>query len=271
MDLWFAGDRFQVLETDKGAKQISQRRMQLDRRTRASNVKKVTLSNLFDTIEEQKVEELKVILKGDVYGTVEAIKETIEELKDDEVKVSVLQASTGSITENDVSMASASKAMVVGFKVRPNNKAKKLSEAERVKVRTYHVVYDLIEDLKEQLESMLKHRNEETSLGKVEVKEIYKISGEGKIAGCVVKEGKVEKGCHVRVKRQKAIVYTGKVHSLRRFKESVKEVVGPGMECGVQIEGYQDFEVGDELQCYTVKAVRRKLELTTKTTKASPS
>ena len=255
-----SGDRFQVLKTEKEARKISEMRIQLEK-AKGSNVKKVTLSNLFDTIKETEINELKVIVKGDVFGSVEAIKEMLEKMKNEEVKISVIHSGTGSVTENDINLASASNnALVLGFKVRPNSKAKKLAELEGIKIYLYQVVYDLIDEMTKILEGMLKKDYKENVLGQVKVKEIYKISGAGKIVGCIVTKGKIIKNNKIRVFRSGKNIFEGDISSLKRFKDDVKNVT-EGMECGVQIKNYQDYQVGDILESYSITKVQKKLQL----------
>ncbi len=254
-----SGDQFQVLKTEKEARKISEMRIQLEK-TKSSNVKKVTLSNLFDTIKETEINELKVIVKGDVFGSVEAIKEMLEKMKNEEVKISVIHFGTGSVTENDINLASASNALILGFKVRPNSKAKKLAELEGIKIYLYQVVYDLVDQITKILEGMLKYDHKEDILGQVKVKEIYKISGSGKIVGCIVTKGKIIKNGKIRVLRSNKNIFEGDISSLKRFKDNVKHV-SEGMECGIQIKSYQDYQVGDVLESYSITKVQKKLQL----------
>ena len=259
-DLPQAGELFQVVENEKEGRRIAERRAHLRKETDAKNVKKVNIENLFDTLAAKKVKELKALIKGDVYGSVEAIKDMLTKQKNDEVKVSVIHAATGGITENDVNLASASDALIIGFKVRPNSKAKKLAEREKVDIRLYQIIYDIIEDIQKRLQGMLTTETLQEKIGTLEIKEIFKISKVGKIAGCAVTDGKVAANSFLRLYRDDVMIHEGKLAALKRFKDDAKEVVA-GQECGLQIENYYDIKVGDTIECISVKEIQRKLDI----------
>ena len=255
-----AGELFQVVENEKEGKRIVERREQLHKERAANKVKKVNLDNLFDAIAARKVDELKVLIKGDVFGSVEAIRDIMEKQKNDEVKVTVIRSATGAITENDVNLASASDALIIGFKVKPNGKAKKLADQLGVKIKQYNIIYDIVDDVQDALQGMLRSEKIEEELGTLEVKEIFKISGSGKIAGSVVTQGKIAFSGIIRLYREEVMIHEGEIATLKRYKDNVKEVT-EGSECGLQIKNYQDIKPGDMIKCYLVKEVEREFKL----------
>ncbi len=255
-----AGDIFVEMESEREAKKVADRRLELVKENAAQNVKKITLSNIFDAMKQRQVKEHKVILKGDVFGSVEAIKELLNKQKNDEVKVTVIHSSTGAINETDVQLASASQALIIGFKVRPNPKAKKMAETEKVDVRLYQIIYDIIDDIAKVLLGMLDVEQKEEKLGSLRVKEVFKITGSGKIAGCVVTDGKVTSKARVRLFRDDVQIYEGEIATLKHYKDEVKEVLA-GTECGIQIKDYQDLRVGDVVESYQLVKIERKLEI----------
>ncbi|MBL8995149.1 MAG: translation initiation factor IF-2, partial [Spirochaetia bacterium] len=241
-----AGEAFVEMPDEREAKKVAERRVELAKENAAQNVKKITLTNLFDTMKAQAVKEYKVILKGDVFGSVEAIKELLQKHQNEEVKVKVIHSATGAINEYDVSLASTSAASIIGFKVRPNAKAKKQAEMEKVDIKTYQVIYDIVDDITNALQGMLKAEQKEEKLGALKVKEVFKISGVGKIAGCLVTEGKVVAKARIRLFRDDVQVYDGDISALKHYKNEAKEVLS-GSECGLQMKDFQDIKVGDTM------------------------
>ena len=254
-----AGETFQVMNNEKDAKKIVERRIELLKQKAAQKVKKVNVNNLFDTIKAEQIKELKILLKGDVYGTLEALREELLKQKNDEVKVTVVSSSTGGVTENDVNLAGTSEAMIMGFKVKPNAKAKKLAEHQGVEICTYNIIYDAIDFVKEKLKGMLKKHLKEERIGVAEVKEVFKISDVGKIAGCLVVEGKVTNDATVKIYREDEIIIQSKVAVLKHYKDNVKEIRS-GSECGIQIDNFQDLKSGDKIECYLVSEIERELK-----------
>ncbi|MDP3179675.1 MAG: translation initiation factor IF-2, partial [Spirochaetaceae bacterium] len=222
------------------------------------NVKKVTLDNLYDTIHAGAVQELKVIIKGDVQGSVEALKGLLEKLSTNEVRLNVLRAAAGAITEDDVNMAAASDGIIIAFNVRPTPAAKLLADREKVDIRKYNIIYRAQEEIQKAMEGMLAPELKEQEIGKVEVREIFKVPKIGIIAGSFVLEGAVRRNCQVRVIREAIEVFQGKITSLKRFKDDAKEVVA-GFECGIGIENCSDLQPGDVLEVYEMIEIARTL------------
>jgi translation initiation factor IF-2 len=254
-----AGDKFVVKKDEKSAREISTKRQQLRREQDARQRKHVTLAQISEKILRGETQELNILVKADVDGSAEALADSLIKLNTDEVKVNVVRKAVGPISESDVLLASASGAVIIGFHVRANAKAKELAEREEVDIRIYKVVYDAINEVKLALEGLLKPHEEEVVLGQIEVRETYKISRVGTIAGCYVLNGKITRNNNVRIIRNDAEVYNGRLLSLKRFKDDVKEVTS-GFECGIQVENYNDLKVGDILEPFEVKATKRTLE-----------
>ncbi len=254
-----AGAPFQVTENEKIARQVGNKRQELEKQGEAQNVKKITLDNLYDSIQEGEVKELKVIIKGDVHGSVEALQTALEKLSTDEIKLTAIHASAGAIIENDVNLAAASNAIIVGFHVRPTPKALALAEQEKVEIRKYNIIYDAVEDIQSAMEGLLSPELKEETIGTVEVRETFKVPKIGLIAGSYVTSGKVRRGGNVHVIRDGIEVHTGKIASLRRFKDDAREV-DSGYECGIGIEGFTDIRVGDQLEVYEIREVAKKLK-----------
>jgi len=253
-----AGAPFQVTENEKQARQIGAKRQELERQGVASNVKKVTLDNLFDSIQEGEIQELKVIIKGDVHGSVEALQSSLEKLSTPEVRLTAIRASAGAIIEDDINLASASNAIVIGFNVRPTPKAKLLGDREKIDVRKYNIIYDAVDDMKLAMEGLLSPDIKEEIIGKVEVRDVFKVPKIGLVAGCYVLSGKVVRNATVHIIRDSIEQYTGKVSSLRRFKDDAKEVL-EGYECGLGVDNYQDIKVGDILEVFQIIEIAKKL------------
>ncbi len=253
-----AGDRFVVMKDEKAARELALKRQQLKREQEAKQVKMLTLQQIAERIAQGEVHDLPVLIKADVDGSAEAIADALINLNTDEVKIKVVRKAVGPITESDVLLASASGAVIIGFNVRANLKAKELAEKENVDIRTYRVIYDAIDDIKSAMEGMLKPSYEENVVGQAEVRETFKISRIGTIAGCYVIKGKIPRNANVRVVREDVEIYDGKIASLKRFKEDVREV-NSGFECGIQIENFNDLKVGDIIEAYEKVEVKRKL------------
>ncbi|MBN1835353.1 MAG: translation initiation factor IF-2 [Spirochaetales bacterium] len=254
-----AGDPFQVTESEKEARQIGTKRQELKKVEEAQNVKKITLDNLYDQIKDGEVQELKVIIKGDVHGSVEALQSALERLGTAEIRLHVIHASAGAINKDDVMLASASNAIIVGFNVRPIAEAQATAEREKVEIRRYNIIYDVVDDIRAAMEGMLAPELQEKVMGSAEVRNLFKVPKIGIIAGCYVTSGKIRRGASVRLVRDGVDVYTGKISSLRRFKEDAREVES-GFECGIGIENYNDLKVGDVIEAFEVVQLAKTLE-----------
>lgn len=254
-----AGDPFQVTDSEKIARQISDKRQELKRFEDSRNVKKVTLDNLYQTMHDGEVLELKVVIKGDVQGSVEALKQSLEKLSTPEVRLNVIHASAGAINDSDVMLAAAdSNAIIIGFNVRPTPQAKLLAEQEKVDIRKYTIIYKAVDEIKAAMEGMLSPDLKEQVIGNVEVRDTFKMPKIGKIAGCYVTDGTVKRSCIVHVIREGIVIHTGKISSLKRFKDDAKEVAA-GFECGICVENFSEIQVGDQLEVIEVIEVARKL------------
>jgi translation initiation factor IF-2 len=254
-----AGDPFDVIKDEKEARQISQHRKEFLRIGQAKNSLRVTLDNMNEIIQQGTLKELKIIIKSDVRGSAEAIKEALEKLTTQDVKLTVIYAGTGAIIDSDVMLASASNAIIVGFHVRANPRTLAIAEKENVEIRYYSIIYDVVSDIKSAMEGLLEPERIENVVGKLEVRDVFKISKIGNIAGCMVTEGKINKNFHVRLIRENIVLFDGKIRSLKRLKDDVTEVL-TGFECGVLLDGYNDVTVGDELEVYEVQVIKRKLK-----------
>ena len=253
-----AGDPFKVLEDEKEAKLIASKRTQLVREQNVRTQKQLTLDEIGRRIAIGDFKELNVIIKGDVDGSVEALTDSFENLSTEEIQVNIIFKGVGAITESDVLLASASEAIIIGFNVKPTDSARKLSEKEQIDIRFYSIIYDAINDLKDAMEGMLSLEMKEESTGEAEVRETFKISRIGTIAGCMVTSGKILRNSNVRVVRSDELIFEGKLLSLKRFKDDVKEVA-KGYDCGIQIDEFNDLVEGDIIQCYQEVAIKRKL------------
>ena len=256
-----AGERVEVVDGERGARQLAQQRGQ---RLKAESLarqqaRKVSLEEVLSKATEGEVKGLNVVLKADVSGSLEALQDEIAKLPQERIAVDVIHAAPGGITESDVMLAAASDAIVIGFNVRPLADARRAAEREGVEIRTYSVIYKVTEDIRAALEGLLEPEEVEEALGHAEVKELFRASRVGTIAGCVVTEGKITRTAQVRLVREGTVVWTGRVGSLRRFKDDVQEVE-EGLECGVVLEGYQDVKVGDVLELFETKQVEQTLE-----------
>jgi translation initiation factor IF-2 len=253
-----AGDAFNVMKEEREAKNIATKRLQLQREQGLRTQKHITLDEIGRRIAIGDFQELNVIVKGDVQGSVEALTDAILKLSTDEVQVNVVHQAVGQIVESDVLLASASNAVIIGFQVRPSVQARRLAESEQIDIRLYSIIYQALEELKSAIEGLLAPKIEEKIIGNLEVREIFKISKVGTIAGCFAIDGKVQRTSKVRVIRDGIVVYTGLLGSLRRFKDDVKEVIA-GQDCGMNIENFNDIKVGDIIEGYEEYEIKRKL------------
>ena len=254
-----AGDKFNVFDDEREAKQIAAKRSQLQREQSVRTQKTLTLDEIGRRIALGDFKELNIILKGDVDGSVEALTDSFQKLSTEEIQVNILHKGVGAITESDVLLATASDAIIVGFNVRPQGNARAVADKEEVDIRTYSIIYDAINDLKDAMEGMLSPEMREEVTGNVEIREVYKISKVGNIAGCMVMTGKIYRDSKVRIVRDGIVVHDGELSSLKRFKDDVKEV-SKGYDCGLQIKGYNDIKIGDQLEAYQEVAVKKKLK-----------
>ena len=252
-----AGDTFNVMEDDRSAREIANKREQLQRMQGIMTQKHVTLDEIGRRIAIGSFKELNIIVKGDVDGSVEAMSGSLIKLSKESVQVNVIHAAVGQISESDVLLAAASNAIIVGFQVRPSASARKLAEKEEIEIRLYSIIYDAINDIKDAIEGMLEPVMKEEIVASVEVMEIFKISKVGTVAGCVVREGKLQRNTPIRVIRDGIVIYTGKLGSLKRFKDDVKEVT-VGQDCGLNIESFNDIRIGDIVEGYEQVEVKRK-------------
>ncbi len=253
-----AGDELVAVDDEKSAKSVSQRRLQKQRAQELAKRESISLENFFEKMQTDEVKSLNVIIKADVKGSCEAIEDSLKKFSSDEVKIEVVHSAPGTIIESDVSLASASNAIILGFNVRPSSKVRAMAKEEQVDIRTYDVIYDLLDDIKMAVAGMMESRYEEDVLGRAEVRELFVIPKKGTVAGSFVLEGKIERGQNARILRDGVVIYNGKIGSLRRFKDDAREVAS-GYECGIGIENYNDIKIGDIIECYTVREIRPEL------------
>ncbi len=254
-----AGDPFQVTENEKTARQVGDKRQELKKVEEARNVKKITLDNLYDSIQEGEIDELRVIIKGDVHGSVEAIQASLEKLSTREIRLSAIRAAAGAINDDDVRLAAASEAIIIGFHVRPTPSAAQLAEQEKVEIRKYNIIYEVVDDIRDAMEGMLAPEFREKTIGQLEIRETFKVPKIGLIAGCYVTSGLIRRSSSVHVIRDGVEIYTGKISSLKRFKDDAREVE-TGYECGVGVENYNDLKVGDVLEAFEMEEIAKTLE-----------
>ena len=254
-----AGDEFIALADEKNAKQVSSHRSQKHRSQELARGSRVSLENLYEQIQEGEVKDLNLIIKADVNGSIEALRDSLSKLSNEEVKINVIQSGTGTVTESDISLASVSKAIIVGFNVRPSAKFVALAAEEQVEMHFYNVIYDVIKDIKDAIVGMMSSTFEERVLGLAEVRETFHIPKMGTIAGCYVSDGRMERGQHGRLIRDGVVIYNGKIASLRRFKDDAKEVLS-GYECGIGIENYNDIKIGDTIECYYIEEIKPEIK-----------
>jgi translation initiation factor IF-2 len=255
-----AGEEFLVLEDERKAKQIAMMRQQKQREAALARISRVSLEKLYQQVQEGAVKELKLVLKADVAGSIEALAKALSELGTKDIKVSLIHTGMGEISESDIMLASASDAIAVGFNVRANPKALALAEQEQVDVRYYDIIYKLLEDIHAALEGLLEPLVEEKVLGRAEVRQVFSITRVGTIAGCMILDGRVERNSLARVLRGDKVLSDGaKISSLKRFKEDVKEVLS-GYECGIGLDRFNDFQTGDIIVAYTQEKVKAQLQ-----------
>jgi translation initiation factor IF-2 len=254
-----AGDVFYVVTDPKVAREISSRRTEAQKDNRlVGAMKHITLDNLFEQIKEGQIKELKVIVKGDVQGSVEALTSSLEKLSTEKVALRVIRNGTGNVVNSDVLLASASNAIIVGFNVKADSSAKETAEKEDVDVRSYKIIYDAVEDVRKAMEGLLEPTYKQVALGRAEVRQVFN-TPKGAIAGCMVTNGKITNKAKIKVLRGEEMVFEGAVSSLKRFKDDVKEV-NNSFECGIGLEGFTDVQVGDQLEAYILEAVAGKLD-----------
>lgn len=254
-----AGDKFNVFADEREAKQIAARRTQLQREQDVRTLRRVSLKDIGRRLALGNFKELNVILKGDVDGSVEALTDSFQKLSTEEIEVKIILKGVGAITESDVNLASASDAVIIGFNVRPTGNAKQMAEKEEIDIRTYSIIYDAINDLKDAMEGLLSPELKEEVTGNAEIRETFKISKVGTIAGCMVTSGKILRNGNIRLIRDGVVIFTGELASLKRFKDDVKEV-SKGYDCGLQVKNYNDIKVGDIIECFQEVEVKKKLK-----------
>jgi translation initiation factor IF-2 len=254
-----AGDEFVALADEKDAKQVSQYRTQKQRSLELAKTSRVSLEKLFETMKEGEIKDLNIVLKADVHGSIEALQDALVKLSNEEVKIKVIHSATGTISESDVSLATVSDAIIIGFNVRPTPKIQAFANDENVDMRFYNVIYNVIKDVKEAIAGMMSSTFEERLLGRAEVRQTFTIPKVGTIAGCYVTDGKIERGRQVRLLRDGVVIYEGNMASLRRFKDDAKEV-NSGYECGIGIEKFNDIKDADIIECFYMEEIRPEIE-----------
>jgi translation initiation factor IF-2 len=253
-----AGDKFNVLETEREAREIANKREQIQREQSIRTKKHITLDEIGRRLAIGSFKELNVIVKGDVDGSVEALSDSLLNLSTNEVQVRIIHKGVGQISESDILLASASDAVIVGFQVRPSVNARRLAEQEEIEVRLYSIIYDAINDVKDAMEGMLAPKVEEIIVGTLEVRDVFKITKVGTVAGSYVTEGTVKRNSKIRVIRDGIVVHTGEIDALKRFKDDVSEVKY-GYECGLSIKNFNDIQVGDTVEAFEQKETKRTL------------
>ena len=253
-----AGDKFMVVPDERRAREVAQHRIEKDRQARMARQQSSKLENIFANLAASEKPGVNIVLKTDVRGSLEALMGALSDLDTDEVKVNIVSSGVGPITESDVNLAMTSKAVVLAFNVRADSTAKKLCEREGIDLRYYSVIYEMIDDVKAAMSGLLAPEKRETILGVAEVREVFRSSKFGDVAGCMVVEGVVYRNRPIRVLRQDVVVFQGALESLRRFKDDVAEVRA-GMDCGIAVRGYNDVRAGDKIEVYEVKEIARTL------------
>ena len=254
-----AGDKFNVFADEKEAKQIAVKRTQLVREQSVRTQKHITLDEIGRRIAIGEFKELNIILKGDVDGSVEALTDSFQKLSTDEIVINIIHKAVGAITESDVLLASASDAIIIGFNVRPTGNARQIADKEEIDIRNYSIIYDAINDLKDAMEGMLAPKFKEEITGNAEIRETFKISKVGTIAGCMVTSGKIFRNSNIRIIREGVVVTSGTLASLKRFKDDAKEV-SKGYDCGIQIKNYNDIKIGDVIEAYSEVEIKKKIK-----------
>ena len=249
-----SGDLFHVLESEKEVKSISQKRQEFSRQQQNHRIKNVKLQNLNKVIQEEKIKDLKIIIKADVHGSLEALQNSLEKLSSEEVKVKVIYGSIGQITESDVMLASAANAMIIGFHTRANSRVKETANKEKVNIKYYNIIYEIIEETKKVILGLATPEVSEEVSGEAEVRQLFKISNVGTVVGCIVKSGSIKRKNLIRIIREGIVIYGGKIKSLKKFQEDTSEVK-EGLECGILVENYNDLKVGDVIESYQEKLI----------------
>jgi len=252
-----AGLEFSVVEDEKAARELAEQRANITKAQDLENRSKVTLENLFASLAAAQSKALKIVVKADAQGSVEAIVEALKKIESDKVTLEILHSDVGTITENDVALASASDAVILGFHARLDSTAAEKAKHEGVQIKLYAIIYELIDQVKEAMAGLLEPDVKESIVGSAEVRQVFELSKGVPVAGCMVANGRIVKG-KMRVRRRKDVIYEGIIQSLRRFQDEVNEVRA-GMECGIRVEGYSEFQIGDTIECYTTEKVAAKL------------
>ena len=255
-DVPSAGDEMMAVEDDRLGRQVVEERRDKLKAARVASSAKVSLDNLFSRIDQSKMTTLNLIVKADVQGSVEAVKQALEKLSNDQVRVRVLHSAVGAVTKDDVNLASAFDAIIIGFNIRPDNNAKEAADREGVDIRLYRVIYQAIEDIEKAMKGLLAPEYKEVLLGHAEVRNTFRITGAGTVAGCYVQDGKMQRNAQARLLRDNIVVYEGKLNSLKRFKDDAKEVAA-GYECGISFDGYNDIKEGDIIECFIMEEIER--------------
>ena len=251
-----AGDIFNAVSDERMARElVAERKQQLKNQTLGGN-RKVSLEDLFSQIQQGELKDFNIIVKADVQGSAEAVKTSLEKLSNEEVRVKVIHCGVGAINESDVMLAATSGAVIVGFNVRPDSAARDSAARANVDVRMYRVIYDCINEIEAAMKGMLAPKFKEAVIGHAEVRETYKVSKIGTVCGCYVSDGKIQRGCKVRVLRDNIVIHEGELASLRRFKDDVKEVA-TNYECGMQIDKFNDIKVGDVIECFVMEQIQQ--------------
>ena len=251
-----AGDTINAVDDEKLSRQVAEERKDKLRAALIKNQQKTTLDDLFSQISAGQVKDLNLIIKADVQGSVEAVRQSLEKLSNDEVRVRCIHGAVGAINESDVMLASTANAIIIGFNVRPDNNARDMAEREKIDVRLYRVIYQAIEDVENAMKGMLAPKFREVLLGHATVRQPFKVSGVGTIAGSYVTDGKIARNAQIRLLRDNVVIHEGKIDSLRRFKDDVREV-NTGYECGIGIENYNDIKENDVIECFVMEEIER--------------
>lgn len=249
-----AGEILKAMENEREAKAVAEEQSQLQREEEFATPQRISLDKLYEKVQRGEVKDLNLIIKADVHGSIEALKQALEECSCNEVQVKIIHGGVGAVSESDVMLASASNAIIIGFNVRPDSNARRLAEKEKIDIRTYRIIYDVVDDIQSALKGMLEPTYKEIVLGRAEVRALFKVPNIGTVAGCLVTEGKVTRNSSIRIIRQGVVIHEGKIASLKRFKDDVREVMS-GYECGIGLERYNDIKEHDVLEAYILKQV----------------
>ena len=251
-----AGDIITAVDDDSLSRRVAEERKDKLRAALIKNQQKASLDDLFSQISAGQIKDLNLIIKADVQGSVEAVKQSLEKLSNDEVRVRCIHGGVGAITETDIMLASASNAIIIGFNVRPDNNVRETAEREKIDIRLYRVIYNAIEDVEKAMKGMLAPKFREVVLGSAQVRQVFKVTGAGTVAGCYVTDGKVVRNAQARLLRDSVVIHEGRVDSLKRFKDDAKEVAA-GYECGMGFESYNDIKEGDVIECFQMEEIEQ--------------